>query len=558
MDENGKAELLNQHFCQVGPELLKRIPHVDDENFNEIKPQAPVFELKEISTNDLATEVRDLRPSTSCGVDGLTARLIKQAGPTILQPLLHVINLSIRLGIFPDSWKTGCITPLFKEGDATDPSNYRPISILPCMGKLLERIIHTQLYAYVTKYQLLSDDQSGFRKGHSTGTCLIDFLDNIYQNIDKNMYCGVLFLDLRKAFDTVDHNRLIEKLKYLGVKSHSTRWFKSYLEGRQQVTKVGKVKSSPGLVTCGIPQGSILGPLLFSIFVNDLPNCLNTESINLYADDTAISIFSKDPQELECNLNVALALLKNWFDKNKLSLNCTKSKVMYFGTHKKLMNLQSLQVKCNEVVLENVEQYKYLGVLLDSNLNFKANTEYIANKVIKRTGILGRARHFLDQHTCLYLYKQLILPLIDYADFIYDDSAQYNMHLLQILQNNASRRILKADRLTHVLDLHTSLQIDYLNVRRKKHTLIWVYKILNGLAPKRLERLFTRISEVTHRLTRYNEGDKLYIPKPRLELTKKSFRYRAATLWNNLPEYIKTAPSIVHFKSALDIIFGDD
>ena len=153
-----------------------------------------------------------MKSSNSCGVDGLTMKPIKFAGPSIHKALLHVINMSISSGIFPNIGKTGCITPLYKGGDATDPANYRLISILPCLGKLLERIMHTQLYEYITDNGILAHEQSGFRKGHSTGTCLIDFLKNIYLNIDRNMYCGVLFLDLKKAFDTVDHTILIEKL----------------------------------------------------------------------------------------------------------------------------------------------------------------------------------------------------------------------------------------------------------------------------------------------------------------------------------------------------------
>ena len=197
--DKDKATALNTHFSTVGSKLAEKI-EAGSNHLDYMTSHAPIFDLKPVDIITIAEAVRDLRPSTSCGVDGLTSRLLKQAGPSIYRPLLHVINLSIQQGIFPDAGKVGCITPLYKDGDASDPSNYRPISILPCLGKICERIVHTQLYQYFTNEGLLTDEQSGFRKGHSTGTCLIDFLANIYSNIDKGVLCGVLFLDPQKSF----------------------------------------------------------------------------------------------------------------------------------------------------------------------------------------------------------------------------------------------------------------------------------------------------------------------------------------------------------------------
>ena len=396
----------------------------------------------------IAEAIHDLRPSTSCGVDGLTSRLLKQAGPSIFKPLLHIINLSIEHGIFPDAWKIGCITPLFKESDASNPSNYRPISIFPCLGKVCERIIHTQLYGYFTEQNLLTEDQSGFRKGHSTGSCLVDFLGNIYTNIDKGNLCGVLFLDLKKAFDMVDHSILTSKLRNYGIKSGTVKWITSYLCGRLQVTKVGWEISCPSTVDCGIPQGSILGPLSFTIYVNDLPKAVTSSKINLYADDTALTVISKNANELEENLNKTLSEVSIWFKANKLSLNITKSKVMCFGTNPQLTKLSNITVQHDNVILEKVSHYKYLGVTLDSRLSYSHHIGYIESKVIKRIGVLGRARHFLSEDTCIYLYKQLIITLMDYCDHIYAGTTQKCKVTLQKLQNSAARCILYADKMT--------------------------------------------------------------------------------------------------------------
>ena len=554
---NGKSGLLdmanelNQFFSTVGSTLAEKIKPPDSVPMPDV-PAVSNFELRPLNISEFVKFFNDMKSSTSCGTDGLTSRLLKQAGGAIAQPLLHIINLSITHGHFLTAWKSASITPLYKEGDPSQSENYRPISILPCLGKLLEKIIHAQLYSYVTDNNLLSPDQFGFRKGYSTGTCLIDFLDNIYSNIDQGRACGVLFLDLKKAFDTVDHQLLLTKLQNLGISNNSLNWFKSYLLGRSQVTRVQQTVSDSMLVTCGVPQGSVLGPLLFSLYVNNLSNTINQGTTHLYADDTAITLSSKTFQDLELKMNSALDTLSNWFAYNKLSLNSVKSKVMLFGTVPMLKKAPDLAITVGQHRLEIVDDYKYLGVKLDKHLNFSSNTNYIESKVISRISVLGKVRHILDSDTCLYLYKQLILPIIEYADYTYDGLTQYNAHTLQKLQNSAARRILQVPLLTPTAYTHQELHLDDLATRRKKHTCIELYKILNGLSPARLKSRFLYIHEVSTRDTRHSSWLDLYIKKPRLELTKRAFYFRAAYYWNSLPIQVRVAPTLDMFKSALD------
>ena len=212
----------------------------------------------------------------------------------------------------------------------------------------------------------------------------------------------MLFLDLKKAFDTVDHNILTSKLRSYGVKSGTVKWLTSYLCGRLRVTRMGSETSTPKLVTCGVPQGSILGPLLFTIYVNGLPRAITNSQINLYVDDTALTVISKDKTELEKNLNKTLSPIAIWFKSNKLSLNVKKSKVMCFGTLSQLVKTSDIVVQCDNVRLEKVSHYKYLGVILDSSLSYSDHIEYIEGKVVKRIGLSARARHFLvSRHLCI-------------------------------------------------------------------------------------------------------------------------------------------------------------
>ena len=213
------ANEINTFFANVGPDLASKIPDSPENNalaYFQMN-HAPVFEFSFLSCYDIAILLRDFKSSGSTGVDGISSRLLKAAGPGIVAPLQHIFNHSIAMSTFPSGLKTGCITPLFKEGDATDPANYRPISILSCLGKLLERAIHTQLTEYFTHHSIYTQAQSGFRKGYFMFTCLLDFLENIFPQVDKGDGCGVLFLDLRKAFDTFDHQILISKFEKYGI-----------------------------------------------------------------------------------------------------------------------------------------------------------------------------------------------------------------------------------------------------------------------------------------------------------------------------------------------------
>ncbi len=484
---NGKTEKIdmateiNEFFSKVGTNLADKITPLTaaDNEYqflnNLITNCPPVMEFAEVSDYDVAILIRDLKPSSSCGADGITARLLKAAGPSIYPVIRHLINRSITARQFPQIWKTGCITPLYKEGDATNPSNYRPISILPTMGKLAEKVIHTQLYTYFSNYELLSPRQAGFRKGYSTGTCLLDFVDNVFVNMDQGMTCGVLFLDLRKAFDTVDHRILLTKLRKYGLKISATKWIESYLEGRMQVTKVDGVLSPPAPVACGVPQGSILGPLLFTIYVNDIPKCVANAKINLYADDTAISVSARSIDDVIMQLESVMCTVSKWFRLNKLSVNYSKTKYMLFGSNNKKLEAATRPIIVNDDSIERVNTYKYLGVKLDQNLNFSTHVESIRAKTIGKIRLLGKIAPILDQNTSLFLYRSLVLPIFDYVDYVWDCLSQQDALTLQKLQNMALKNILNVPRITPTEQIHTQLNQDMLQTRRQKHTAAFMY-----------------------------------------------------------------------------------
>ena len=252
-----------------------------------------------------------------------------------------IFNTSITHGIFPEEWKCSKVVPVFKQGDRTDLDNYRPISIVPVFAKVFERIIYDQLYAFLMD-NLLSSYQSGFQSLHSTVTSLLEATDDWAYNIDQGNVNTVVFLDLKKAFDTVDHSILISKLAVYGIGGTSIEWFKSYLSERNQKCFLNGSLSNNCVLSCGIPQGTILGPLLFLLYISDLPNCLSHSQPRMHADDTHLTLAGNSADSIELNLNKDLASVSEWLIANKLTLNKSKTEFMLIGSRQRLDRLSIL------------------------------------------------------------------------------------------------------------------------------------------------------------------------------------------------------------------------
>ena len=284
------------------------------------------------------------------------------------------------------------MTPLHKSGVKDDPKNYRPISVLPVVSKVLERQIHKQLLGYFDKYNLLCKLQSGFRKQHSTETAVTFFTDEILMNMDNGLVTGCVFIDLAKPFDSVDHSTLIHKLKHYGVCDESLQWFQDYFSGRKQFVCIDSQLSEELPITSGVPQGSILGPLLFIVYINDLPNCMKNCSVNMYADDTALYLGGQTVDEINNSIDEDLVRLAEWLQDNKLVLNVAKTKCLLFTSqrHKEHNNNLNLNLLGNSLCIETT--FKYLGVVFDNFMTWRAHADYVCKKVATRVNILGRIR----------------------------------------------------------------------------------------------------------------------------------------------------------------------
>ena len=341
-------------------------------------------------------------------------------------------NLSLSTGVVPDQLKLSCIVPIFKGGDKRKIINYRPISLLPSISKILEKCVFNQVYLFLEENNILNKNQYGFRKGMSTELATADCVNYISEEIDKGNHVVAAFIDLTKAFDTVVHEILLKKLFYYGMRGTELEWFKSYFSDRQQSVKVSNTKSSFLPINISIPQGSTLGPLLFILYINDIINVSNKLKMYLYADDSVILMSGKDINNIICLMNEELENINKWFRVNRLTINSKKSNYIIFNKNKRIMNNQPLIINGREI--ERVKECRFLGVLLNESFNWKSHINYLVSKLSKMNGIFYLVRHLFNEDTLKLIYNAMIHSSITYANIVWGSTFKTHLDPLRICQ----------------------------------------------------------------------------------------------------------------------------
>ena len=493
------SNILNTHFSKIGPSLASQIKETSSNFTDYVTPAEHIFNLAKVSCQEVFNLIQKIPSNKASGLDNISARLLKEASPIVTRSLTFIINQSITTGIFPNAWKRARVSPIFKEDLRTDPNNYRPISVLPVVSKLIERVVFNQLYEYLNSNNLLTESQSGFRPMFSTETALLEAMNEWLWNIDDSLLNGVIFLDLKKAFDTMDHAILLGKLKLCGVSSQSLNWFQSYLSDRKQQTFIDGVQSDFCNITCGIPQGSILGPLLFTIYINDLPSCNLFSKPRMYADDTTLTTSAEDPCVLEHKMNYDMNLIQSWLSANILTLNVKKTKYMLIGSQFKLSQINSdFTVKVNNTPLERVIKHKSLGVQIDESLNWRPHIHTISKKISAGIAILRRVSHFIPFDTRVNMYNALVMPYFNYCGAVWGNINKGLADKLQKLQNRAARILTFSNYDVRSSVLLDELGWERLEYARLKQLAVTMYKIHNNLSPSYLRRIFTNTSMYIH------------------------------------------------------------
>ena len=464
------AETFNLHFSTVGKNLAAEIPneYIEPE-FYMLRTQHR-FSLKAPTVSTVRNLLENIDVRKASGLDGVSNKLLKLAAHIVAPTLTEIFTTSINTGIFPTEWKIARVTPVFKKGKKNDLNNYRPISAIPTVAKIFEKVVYEQLFSYFNDNNLLTSCQSGFRSFHSTLTALTEATNSWSVNIDNGLLNGVVFLDLKKAFDTIDHSIILRKLKIYGIEQESLKWFQSYLDDRKQVCCVNGHMSNSRSVSCGVPQGSNLGPLLFLIYINDLPNCLSTASPRMFADDTNVSLASSTLHELENVLNQDLQNLNIWLKVNKLSLNIAKTEYMIIGSRQRLnVNVDgSINITINDKPVKKVNETETLGMTIDQHLTWGRHVEEISKKISSAIGALKRIRPTITLDVANKIYKAIIQPHIDYCSTVWEGLGVTLLDKIQKLQNRAARIITQSNYYTSASNLLEELGWDNVSTRWKK------------------------------------------------------------------------------------------
>ena len=552
----------NKYFTQVAESILRSETTLSSpetyEPFESMKtfidnhvPTGEKFSIPYITEEQALNALLSLDTTKATGTDEMSSKCIKAAAPALARHLSFVINTSIKSGIFPNLWKHAKVFPIYKSGEHTEMNNYRPISVLNILSKIFEKHVHDSLYSYLIKYNLLSENQSGFRKGHSCETGLVSFMNTWHKHIDNHKIIGCVNIDLRKAFDLVNYDILCKKLRMYGCSDLTVTWFESYLKNRKQNVIIDKCASSSLNVNHGVPQGSVLGPLLFILFINDLPLCLSNTHIHMYADDTSLFAIGNDIDEVNQKLNNDLIAVSKWFKCNMLIVNELKTNCMLVCTQQKRARLGSdqLSLYLNNVQITNVKVQKVLGVKIDCNLKFVDHIDDICKKIARHIFLLRKINDYLTLEARQTFYNSYILPCFDYCVTVWGYSSKNSLDRLYKYQKRIGRIILN-DFTSNATDIFEILGWLTIYERRDYITLNQVYKCLYENFPVPLQRLFS-FRNNQRQLPLRNTGIDLNIPIAKNVFRTKCFDFVGATLWNSTPSHVRNASSLSIFKYLL-------
>ena len=416
------SESFNNYFATIGTIENNNISTTSN-NYRQFMKNRVTFDFKfkTTATEQIEKIIKALKPKTSFGHDNISSILTKHLCSTISGILTVAINQSLCTGIFPDSLKISKITPIYKKGDSHIISNYRPISLLPTLSKIFEKVVFNNVYDYLIENNLLFDGQYGFRKLHSTEFAALEFTDRIFKDIDDKKIPFAIFLDLSRAFDTIDHDIMLFKLEHYGIRGKALDWFSSYLKNRQQYVIYDDTCSTLTPVKTGVPQGSILGPLLFILYINDLHKVSSSFDFILYADDSTLKstlcVFNDNLNNtiITDKINKELDKIQKWLTANKLSLNVDKTKMMVFHNKQKKIEDHIPQISINGKLIERVTDFNFLGIIINEHLDWSSHISKISNKICRTNGILNKLKRFLPTHILRQIYCSLILPHFNYG-----------------------------------------------------------------------------------------------------------------------------------------------
>ena len=472
-------------------------------------------------------------------------------GAKELAPILKILfQLSLDEGTVPQEWREAWVTPIFKKGDKNQAANYRPVSLTSIVSKVLEHVIYSSIMKHLEQFNILSDAQHGFRKQRSCETQLIVTVHDIAKSLAAGEQVDAILLDFSKAFDKVPHQRLISKLRYYGIQGSTLNWIAAYLAGRTQQVAVEGVLSSPAPVTSGVPQGTVLGPLLFLLFINDMPDAVKNSKVRLFADDSLLyrSIKTKGDQAL---LQRDLDALAEWEKSWQMSFNPSKCNTIHIF-HGKGKSPNPFNYKLHSQIIESVPSSKYLGVTISEKLTWSEHISNVTARAKQKVGFLRRNFKDCTQKTKAATFTTFVRPSLEYAACVWDPHLEKDKTPLEKVQRQAARYVFNSytDRAPGVVTgMLNDLQWKLLEERRKIIRLIMLYKIKNSLVCIPPES-YIRTSDPRTR------GNRLFQHESQHPIFNHTFFPQTTSDWNQLPNSVTTAPSLEVFHSRIGRPFG--
>ena len=499
-----------------------------------------------LTTSDVLDELTRLDPNKSIGPDLIHPWVLKYSADSLVVPLKLLFNNSINEGKVPLSWKNANITALFKKGSKVDPGNYRPISITSVVSKLLEKLIKNAIMKHLTHLNLLSKKQHGFVQNKSCATNLIESSDFITDALANKYSVDLILLDFSKAFDKVSHPKLLLKLENYGISGKILQWIRSFLQNRNQRVVMGDYSSEWCQVRSGVPQGSVIGPLLFIIYINDLPDLLNCNS-SLFADDTKIySRLSESSYELDVErIQLDLDIIVKWCNDWQMELNVDKCKVMHIGRLNKNHNYTMLNNDERKILLKT-ESERDLGIIISNNMKYESQCNKASSSAIRMLNLLKHTFNSRDINLWKKLYMTYIRPLLEYSVASWSPHLQKDIYMLEKVQRRATKTCYQIKQLDYETRCD-ALGLTTLEKRRKRGDLIQQFKFVNNI------NIVNWTVEPVYREPRVDRRPMLVREMVRnCRLRFDFFNNRIVGLWNNLPDHVVISNNVNSFKNNLD------
>ena len=526
------ADRLNSFFASVGGDVARSLAATDGGDL--LPPRPPrvcsgAFSPRPATLPELSTALRRMSSSRACGPDGITVEMLRMTFAVVGPHLLHIVNSCITKCDMPALWKSADVIPLYKKGDRYDPSNYRPISIIPVVAKLCERVVCSQLMSYLDCHSLICPQQYGFRPGMSTGAAMLDVISYATENIDRGLVTPLVTADTSKAFDSVEHVRLLDKLGWYGIRRD---WFADWLQGRSQ--SIGS--SRPVEVTHGVIQGSILGPILFLLFTNDLVQHLPQGKVVMYADDVqfldadAPSNMLALKKRVENNLSVAL----KWFAQNRLKINPAKTEMIILKSRRQNSNT-SFSVLFGRDTVSPSLSVKVLGVTVDTYLAWDAHVTSIVQRCNMILVGLARMRSRVPRETKRLLVEALVFPHIRYCISVWGSCTTTQKKRVQKVINFGARIVTGLGRREHVTPVLSELGWECVDdMVRSSDLAVMSHLLTSDTAPELLRNKLVLRSDRSARVTRATERGQMQLPRVKTEFARRSFIFRATKHWNDI------------------------